>query len=318
MRVLFTLLGFWAMILACELIELPVYVEPADQNLAVSSVMIGQSGLIVNLSRSFSVLSGRNVNDFSEDFIETLLVKDGLLTLSWQNRTDTLFGGTDIPGFYAVFTSGIQNGDSLRLSVRDTVAGLSCTARTRLMPPIEPDSVSDRYETVAGFDLRTIVMSFQDPEEKNWYSLHVYSANRLSEGPDESVFLTGGESVLYSTQFSDAGAQDGRLRRAFSIGLDQDEANDTLVVVLSNIEEGYFRFLDARRRVSGVVSSFVSEPLNYPDNVEDGYGYFSAHQPRAVVFYPALDSLPAQLKPVSISVPILDPRFYNSGSGSSN
>jgi hypothetical protein len=275
---------------ACSLIELPVEVTPAERKLVISSVMVGRVGILVTATRSFSPLDGRDVESLGPDFIETLLVRNGRLELRYRNRIDTLAGGQDFPGFYAGLTPDIQDGDALTLTVFDSLAGLTCRAETRLMPPVVPDSV--RRDSVKVFNeyFQTLDMWFTDPPERNWYALHVYRASGLFAEIDSTVFFQGNQRVLFSEQFTDRSAEGGIVRRGMSFdGLVQP--SDTLVVVLSNIEEGYFRFLDARRRNGGLVSALFSEPLNFPDNVENGHGYFSAHQPRAMVVYPGRRSL---------------------------
>lgn len=90
--------------------------------------------------------------------------------------------------------------------------------------------------------------------------------------------------ALVSSSVSPSLTQPGKarvIRR--EVMWDADLSGDTVVAVLSHIEEGYFRFLDARRRFDGIVASLANEPINLPGNVEGGYGYFSAHHPRAII-----------------------------------
>jgi hypothetical protein len=270
---------------ACSLIELPVEVAPAERTLVISSLMLGRTGMVVTVTRSFSPLDGRDVESLGEEFIETLLVRNGRVTLSGPTFYDTLGGGRDVPGFYAGFTPDIQNGDSLHVAVFDSVTGLTCRASTRLMPPVQPDST--RRDSVAVFDtwVHEMELWFTDPEEPNWYALHLYKASDVFFPADSTVFFGGNERVVSASHFSDRSAANAVVRRKITFD-ERVTSADTLVAVLSNVEEGYFRFLDARIRSGGLVSSLFSEPLNYPDNVENGYGYFSAHQPRALVIYP--------------------------------
>ena len=55
-------------------------------------------------------------------------------------------------------------------------------------------------------------------------------------------------------------------------------AQDTMVVSLSNISEGYYRYLSLRQKVStNILGLIFGEPINYPTNVQGGLGYFSTH-----------------------------------------
>ena len=52
---------------------------------------------------------------------------------------------------------------------------------------------------------------------------------------------------------------------------------DVLIVTISSISEGYYNYLEAEERAGNLISSFISEPVSYPTNVDGGYGYFSTN-----------------------------------------
>jgi hypothetical protein len=61
-------------------------------------------------------------------------------------------------------------------------------------------------------------------------------------------------------------------------------AGDTVAVVLANISEDYYRYLSVSLDSRNSVSFLISEPLNLPTNVQNGYGYFNMHFPDVRVF----------------------------------
>lgn len=271
---------FYVLILAsCELFELPLHVDPADEALVISSVMLDNETMIVTATRSFSPLSGRSVNALQEDLIASLFVSEGRILVTNSSTTDTL-PSIGIPGFYGGESSESTIGSLIHLSVYDSTTGLSVHASALRMKAISIDSSAVSDVRLGSFDLKRLRVWIDDPDEPNYYALHVYN---IPVGGDEldSLFFTDSDLLLHSEVFTDRVAQEGRIRR--QIDLDPDMAGDTLIVILSNIEEGYYRYLDARRRTGGLIASLANEPINAPTNVIGGYGYFSAHQLRARV-----------------------------------
>lgn len=263
---------------SCDLFDLPLSVQPADEGLVVSSVLIGNGTMIVTASRSFSPLSGRSVAALEDDIIESLFVNRGLVIVTSAAGIDTL-RSLPIPGFFGGFASLGPDGGRIHLQVRDSATGLSIEATTTRMPGIGIDRSEYRDIRLGSFDVRRLRVWIDDPEGDNYYALHVYNLPAGTEGGLDSLYFRDEEFLLHSEVFTDRSAVDGSLRR--QIDLNRDVAGDSVVAVISNIEEGYYRFLDARRRTGGIVASLANEPINAPSNVVGGYGYFSAHQLRA-------------------------------------
>jgi hypothetical protein len=265
---------------SCELFELPLSVQPADEALVISSVSIGNGTMIVTASRSFSPLSGRSVTALEDDIIESLFVNRGLVILSSSAGIDTL-SSLPIPGFFGGFASLGPDGGLVHIQVRDSSTGLTAEATTTRMAAIGIDRSEYRDIRIGSFDVRRLRVWIEDPDGDNYYALHVYNLPLGSGNELDSLYFRDEELLLHSEVFTDRSATEGSLRRV--VDLNRGAAGDTVVAVLSNIDEGYYRFLDARRRTGGVVASLANEPINAPTNVIGGYGYFSAHQLRAKV-----------------------------------
>jgi hypothetical protein len=62
------------------------------------------------------------------------------------------------------------------------------------------------------------------------------------------------------------------------------QPSDTIAVTLSNISEGYFKFLTAYRKSGSLFNQITGEPIDYPTNVVNGYGYFNTYYPDVRVF----------------------------------
>lgn len=265
----------------CELFELPITVEPAEERMVLSSLMLGENAILLAASRSFSALSARSLDDLEENFVEAIMVNRGYVML--HNGRDSLelqqFG---LPGFYFGTADFLAIGDSLHVSVYDSLRDQTVTASTRFMEPVAIDSAGMQRVSDGEFATNRLKIRFDESPVDQFFSLHVYNASStlLIEEMD-SLFFHQENLLLHSSVFTDRAAVDGVIRR--EIDLDAHAGADTVVVVLSNVEEGYFRFLDALRRAEGIVAALANEPVNLPGNVNGGYGYFSAHQPRARV-----------------------------------
>ncbi len=270
---------FVIILASCELFELPLKVDPADEALVISSVMIDNETMIVTATRSFSPLSGRSVNALEEDLIASLFVSDGRILVSNSLTTDTL-PTLGIPGFYGGESPESAAGSLVYLSVYDSTTGLSVQAIATRMLPISIDTATYENTRLGVFDLKRLRIFIDDPVGQNYFALHVYNVPVGGDDLD-SLFFRDSNLLLHSEVFTDRVAEERRIRR--QIDLDPGLAGDTVIVVLSNIEEGYYRFLDARRRTGGLIASLANEPINAPTNIIGGYGYFSAHQLRATV-----------------------------------
>ncbi len=273
----------------CDLVDLPIEVEPAPSRLVVSSVMGPEQSLLITVSRSFSALSATDVDSLSSDFINRLLIDNAGVFLRYGETTDTLAHLFDIPGLYGGFFSELEPYQLLDLTVHDSLTGEIVTATTELLPPVALEAVSLSEEIDAQGDTTTVlVYRFADPPGENFYALHAYNLPASSvldslfiDDEENPVFANDEDLVFYETLITDQAFTDAVI--ADTVRLPFVSVNDTIAVSLAHISEGYFRFLDARRRTGGLVSSLANEPVNHPTNVIGGLGFFTAHQPRAVV-----------------------------------
>ena len=273
----------------CDLVDLPIEVEPAPSQLVVSSVMGSDQSLFVTVSRSFSALSATDADSLSSDFIGRLLVDSAGVLLHHGARSDTLFKLFDIPGLYVGLFPELEPYQQLDLTVHDSLTGETISAATKFIPPVALEAVSLTEEISERDDTTTVLTyRFEDPPGENYYVLHAYDLP--SSGVLDSLFiddelnpaLRNDEAVVfYETLITDRAFADAAI--ADTVRIPFTSVNDTIAVSLSHVSEGYFRFLDARRRTGGLVSSLANEPVNHPTNVIGGLGFFSAHQPRVVV-----------------------------------
>lgn len=282
-RLIYILL--FVILAGCEIIHLPISVDPAESKIAVSSLIGPEQTILVTASESFSALSAQSVDSLNQNFLDQVLLDRARLTLSYSGGTDTLFKIGNLAGFYGAQMEELEPYEPLTLTVFDSTSGSKVVASTPFLPPVSLDSVIYSRE-ITELDTTThLTYRFQDRPEENYYVLHAYNLPTtnlielaLSDTASADSIFVNQELLFFETLITDASAVDGIIREEASIPL--YAANDTVAVALSHISEGYYRFLQARSRSGGLISSLANEPVNHPTNVEGGYGYFTAHQIR--------------------------------------
>ncbi|MBO6792897.1 MAG: DUF4249 family protein [Balneolaceae bacterium] len=275
-------------ITACLPQNLPISVQPDDSKVAVASLVGPEEIMLVSLSKSFSALSAEDINDISEDFAERLLLDRALVTLNYQGITDTLETIGDIKGLYASQLEIFEDYQLMELTVFDSTTSSRISAQSVLQPAVEIDSIAiNRIDSVFTSFIE-VEMAFDDPPNiDNYYVLHIYQftppdTTSRDSTTSNSLFFQNNNFLIFERIFTDRGADDaGRIRRSDQIIFTSQV--DSALVVLTNIEEGYYNFLEARGRSGSFISSIANEPVNHPTNVDNGVGYFSAHQPRATL-----------------------------------
>lgn len=271
---------------SCSIESLPISVEPAEEKIAVASLIGPEETFFVTLSRSFSALSAEDVNELTNDAIGRLLLNRALVLLEYKGITDTLENVFDINGLYGTQLEVFEDFQLLSLTVFDSTSGNSISAQSMLLPQIQIDSVTVTRDSTLFEDSAILTYNIIDRPEDNFFVVQAYqltdSDTTTADSSENDLFFNNNTFLIYEELLTDRGVSgDGIIRREELVGF--SSATDSALVVVTNISEGYYRFLEARRRSGGLISSLANEPVNHPTNVENGVGYFSAHRPRATL-----------------------------------
>ncbi|MEP4532782.1 MAG: DUF4249 family protein [Cyclobacteriaceae bacterium] len=275
-----------------------IEVDPAPPKIVVSSLFIPDSIIIVTATRSFSALSGKNLQALEDDLINSLLLDRALVTISSDTQTDTLFKLS--PGVFVGALKDARPYDVFELNIFDSLTMSSARSVTELKEQVRFDSVSLNREVSNGDTTSFLYYQFRDPaEDENWYLVQGFELPRLPNfdnvqfdvengdvilSPDTSnqVFFQPDVTLLFSDLISDLTLENDTVKSREELGFYQPR--DTVVFVMINIDEGYYDFLQARKRSGGILQSLTREPVNHPSNVENGYGYFTMHLPHFRAF----------------------------------
>ncbi len=263
-------------------------VPPAEQKTVVSSQIVPNQIMVVGLSRSFSALSsGANEDSVSDDFLADILIDSALVTVEHPAGLDTLYKLA--PGIYASIDVLLVNYGNYTLHVLDYKTGKSVKATTYLSPQVAFDSVAPYFQIANGDTSLYVHYEMRDDQSRqNYYVVNYYRKSQGDSTFDINSYFQRGQNQLNSFDLlSDVDFDgDGYLaknRELFGIGY-----NDTIAVTVSNISQGYYEFLSAFKRSGSFVNQLSGEPINYPTNVENGYGYFNAHYP-TISFFELVD-----------------------------
>ena len=271
---------------ACTPKPIDIDVAPAKPKLVVASQIIPNKIIIVALSKSFSALSNptNNGNDsVSQNFLDSILVEHAFVTVSYMNTTDTLFKIAS--GIYASVNTLQYDHGTYTLYAKDSVTGEEIHASSVLLPLVPFDTVYPVIDKTTIDSLVSVKFEFTDnPNEKNWYVINYILKKQSGTNFDiNSYFSVGSNKIL--TEFrllSDQTFENSKYSGQNK--LQGVNPTDTLAVTISNISEGYYQFLTAYKRTGNIFNQITGEPINYPSNVINGYGYFNTHYPSVHIF----------------------------------
>lgn len=280
---LLPIVSILSVIVCCTPEDLLIEVQPAERQLAISSQIVPGRYMFVTVTRSFSALEG-NEDTLSDEFLNTILVDRALVRISWETGETTLEQLEDVPGFYASTEPLDSNAVELRLDVYDSLTGISVYAETQILPQIKLDSMRFIEEIVDEDTVQQVYFGFNEPSETdNWYVLNAFDPVEYAESLENNPFtyIDGSVDAFIDRLITDQTFDTTYYQRTHEYHgkFDNLISSDTVVLFFSNISEEYFRFLDARRRTGGIISSATSEPINHPTNVVGGLGFFNAHWP---------------------------------------
>jgi hypothetical protein len=273
------------LISGCTPKGIDIDVQPADSKIVVASQIVPQKSMIVSLTRSFSPLEPiATAETITNELLNKFLVTNAFVTVSYNNQTDTL--SMLVPGIYISNNTLLTNYNTYSLNVQDPSTGLQASAVTTMLPQVQFDTV---YPIVTRTPTdTTIAINYKltdNPNEDNFYVIN-YILKQVSTGANldiSSYFGNGSNKILASFELINDASFTNHVLEHKSV-LEKVKATDSIAVEVANITRGYYEFLTAAKRTGGLVTQLTSEPIHFPSNVQNGYGYFNAYYPYAKVF----------------------------------
>jgi len=250
-------------------------IPAVPRQIVVTTQMVPDRSLIVLLTRTFGALEASEDSD-PQDVLDQIAITDAVVTLTGPAGTDTLLALGN--GFYGGVDRIFQAGERYTLHVKSELLG-EVSATTVVMPTIpfrtiEASLYYDGYDDI----LAQIAYSLADPQESNWYMLnvqHVVRNDLMNQilNPD-----------AYTRLIEDSGFNGQPFAEVVNVFQREYEPGDTIMVSLSHISEDYYSFMKLRLDNRFSFIEYLSEPVNYPSNVEGGKGFFNLYVPDVRVF----------------------------------
>lgn len=268
----------------CKPKPIDIQVKQAPTKMVVSSTFLPGGALLVLLTRNFSGQESiQNDDGISVEFYEKLIVKNALVTITHNNITDTLFEAAD--GIYISDSLQFSDYDKCTLYAKDNTAGQEITAETIVLPFYNFDTLRPYKLTYGSVTTCRVYYELTDDLTKeNYYVVNYIRKDETKKGRRIDVnklFSDNGASV--ETDFdllNDQNFTDGKYR-ADKI-LKGVKSSDSLAISLASISRGYYEFLTAFKRSGSLINVLTSEPITYPTNVKNGYGYFNVYTPNVI------------------------------------
>ncbi|MEL6672016.1 MAG: DUF4249 family protein, partial [Bacteroidota bacterium] len=171
---------------ACIPEPVDIDIEQAEPRLVVSSQMLNENLVLINVSRSFGALefSEQEEDSLSDDFLAQILADSARVVLTHNGLSDTLPGIGQ--GFYLSFNTELVENELYQLAVYDSATGLEVFSESQVLRPAVWDSLAYEFqlETFSLFDTSfndttlQLRVRFEDFSDENYYMLNAY---RLSQ-----------------------------------------------------------------------------------------------------------------------------------------
>ena len=262
---------FW--FVSCKPDPLETTVSPVDAKMVINSLITPDNSLWISVTNSNVPLpvAGTSLQALG-DFIKTISVNDAIVTLTVNHHTDTL--RLESPGMYTADSFPVIPGSVYLLTVFRPSSGETAFAFSR-MPATSKITEYRAWIKPGPKNNLCVDVTFEDNNKTTDYYIASYLGDDLRDWKENPVQLLG----LFLSHRSDFDLVNDEKQTAglihISKTLPAEYLRDTLTVLISPTEEGYYRFLEQNKHSGGLISQLAGEVVRYNSNVQGGYGYFS-------------------------------------------
>jgi len=272
------LVGFSIFFLMVSCLPEPLAIDGLPEvkpQIVVSTQIIPDRSLVVLLTKTFGALEGSDDSD-PEELLRQIAVDDAIVVITGRNQTDTL--NNIGSGFYGDVIIPFEAGEEYSLYVKsETLGEITSTTIVTEQIPFE-DISAGLWANGFGDTLAQVTHTFVDPPGKNWYMVNVQEVER------EDIV----ENLLNPNSFmrlhDDIDFDGNEVQETFHVFPRDYHPGDTIAVSLSNISSDYYDFLKLRVDSRFSLVQYLSEPVNYPSNINGGKGFFNLYIPDVRVF----------------------------------
>jgi hypothetical protein len=248
---------------------LPEPLPVKNISLAEKTVVIGSQNvpgefLAVSLTENFNAFFGGDESEIDlllqELLIDSLEVEIEVAGDNYllDNAEPGLYLGTDIPKI---------TGELYTLNFVNPYNDYPVTATTPLLPAVRFDSIAVSIQETQFDTLVNVSLKLTDPTGPNWYMFNVQLFN---EDFDK-------QETPFTELLDDSDFDSSEIEYDFVVFFRDYVEGDSIFVSMANISEDYYDFLTLRKEQRFLLLDGLGEPVNYPTNVENGFGFFHMH-----------------------------------------
>ncbi len=274
--ILFSILSF----IACKPKPIEIEIKQADPRIVVFSQYINGGFLVVSVTKSFPARMPGNIIDSNGFHLDSSV---------FVNNAEVWLKGANLELKLEHFESGLYACENVMLS-DDEIYYIEVIepnnkitmGSTKKMKIVMFDSVAAYSSNTGTHNHTDVYYSFTDDiNEENYYVLNYFTKKekeKIPEKPDADYIAR--RMLQQNVSFdllTDKDFSNGKIQVYKTIS--NNYAGDTLVLGLSNISKGYYHFLEAQKRAGILFNQLTSEVINFPTNINKGYGYFNLHEP---------------------------------------
>ena len=256
-------------IISCRPKDIDIEVKAAPPKLVAFTHIVPNNIMLVVLTKSFSVLEGNTA-----DSLETLLISGATVKIKFDNKTFDFYEIN--PGIYASFNEAYevnQDYELIAYSGNDTIH-----STTKMLPQVNFSSVLPSVEKLTSDTNVYLNLAFEDiPDISNWYLINIYKKQAGANGADGVNYFQNGNNTLAKSILLSDKEFNGTYQN--NLLLKELHHKDSIVVTLSNINEDYFKYLSFKIGGGSIFNQLNIEPVDYPTNIINGYGFFNTHFP---------------------------------------
>jgi hypothetical protein len=261
-------------------------INPEADKLVINSSLTINGHIWVSVTKSNGTIKSGSTG---LEQLNQFCVRDAVVTIVCNGLSDTLQHKE-----FGVYTS-----DKLKLEPGQTYllkAFQKSTGKTVIASSTMPEIISvqnykaQKLKNFGDSAIKVIVELNANPLPDSYYMSYVYP---LEKGGNNNGIFNERVNPLFKEIFktnptihlyTDANERHGKIQ-VISY-LPHTFLNDTIKVMASCIEKGYYHFLDLQKKSGTLLNRSTGDPFRLYGNIENGYGYFSLNSPKLISIYP--------------------------------
>jgi hypothetical protein len=262
---------------------LEIDIPQTKPQLAIFSQIIPNQIVAITVTRSFTALTDIVSSTSPDNSLKGVLVSRALVTISHNQITDTLKKLTD--GLYGALNISLLVGENYELNVWDSTSGEHINSFAKVLPIVEDSLKINVTRNVSDTSYSINIKMKDNPALDEYYYFNVSNLGKNDLLNQASTFFSTVNSNRNFILTTDREAINGFVQKEYLSGSNTENLltstnKDSVSIVVASISKDYYDFLNAYQKGNSFFAQIFGEPINYPSNINNGVGIFTAHLPK--------------------------------------